>query len=151
MKLFSLFLIVVALGACGGKDDPEPTVAEEQFEKLNGIIWEAVTVTRDGNVVTEDFTNFTIVFLGTLNAEKTNVNGSYTTTNGGDVFRSGTWRFAENNVTNQIIRFVDGLEIPTSYRFPTEGTLELSFTFTGSTNGRTKILDGDYVFTLTEQ
>lgn len=147
LVFFLIGTLLMSLAGCGGGgDDPQPTIAEQQFEKLSGVTWTVNQVTRDGNTVTDEFTNFTIVFSGNLNTDKTNVNGTYTTTNGGEVFPSGTWSFSENSINSLMIRIVNSTQYPTQYSV-SDTNLQLSFTYS-ATGGRTQILDGDYTFSL---
>ena len=156
LVFFLIGTLLMSLAGCGGGgDDPQPTMAEQQFEKLSGVTWTVNQVTRDGNTVTDEFVNsdanpptrFTITFFGDLNADKTNVIGSYTTNDlGGEVFPSGNWSFSENSINSLMIRIVNSTQYPTQYSV-SDTNLQLSFTYS-ATGGRTQILDGDYTFSL---
>ncbi len=139
-----IVLSLVAFAGCGPDDTVEKTAAEEQLDKLKAQSWKATTgsVTRDGSAEA-NFDTFTLSFTGTPKDQT--ASGSYATTNGGEVFPSGTWSFDGTNV-NVLVR---GTSIKMDITSVTDTNLKISFSLNadGSANGRG--LSGNWVFDLT--
>ena len=139
-----ILLSLVVFASCGPDDAVEKTQAEEQLDKLKAHTWKATagSVTRDGDAET-DFDTFTLSFTGTPKDET--ASGSYSTTNGGEVFPSGTWSFDGTNIN----RLVRGNSIKMDIQSVNDTNLKIQFSLNadGSANGRG--LSGSWVFDLT--
>ena len=149
LYFLALMAAVITFSHCGGGDDPEPdepSAAEEQLNKLSGS-WDLVSVSQDGTEVTDDYTGFTLTMGGSLNSAEDNVNGTYSSTNGGQVFpASGSWAFAPANITSQLILDND---LTVNYSF-SGNNLVLVYTFTAP-GGRVQVLNGQYRWELSPQ
>ncbi|MFW5700382.1 MAG: hypothetical protein ACOCWM_01725 [Cyclobacteriaceae bacterium] len=144
-----LLSLLITFSHCGGGDEPEPdqkTDAEEQLERISGS-YDLVSVSQDGTDVSGDYTGFTLTMSGNLTANKENVDGTYSSTNGGEVFpASGSWAFAPANVNSQIVLDND---LTVNYSFSGDN-LVLVYTFTAP-GGRVKVLNGQYRWELSPQ
>ena len=149
--IYFLALIAAAItfSHCGGGDEPGPdqkAAAEEQLERISGS-WDLVSVSQDGTDVSADYTGFTLTMSGNLTTNKENVNGTYSSTNGGQVFPSaGSWAFAPANVGSQIILDND---LTVNYSF-SGNNLVLQYTFSAP-GGRVQVLNGQYRWELSPQ
>lgn len=152
MKHFSnifksaLFLsLVVAMVSCGGSDDPDPgedTTLADALAKFTGTA--AFNAVDKPSGATElDWSGLTVTFSGTVDGGQYNTTGSADNT----VWPAeGNWTFTDNTGT-KITRTEDGVVMTLGL-----GTqIETSFTIDTSSGGRTKVVDGAWVFTLTPQ
>ncbi len=139
-----LVLSMVVYAGCGPDDTVEKTAAEIQLDKLKAHSWKATTgsVTKDGGAESS-YDTFTLSFTGTPKDQT--ASGSYATTNGGEVFPSGTWSFDGTTVS----RLVRGTSIKMDIQSVTDTNLKIAFSLNadGSANGRG--LSGNWVFDLT--
>ncbi len=81
-----LSILVIVFASCSGDEDP--TAQQLAFEKLSGSwdLSQGGSIVIDGQDATANFTGFAFTFT----------DGTYTTTNAGDMFRaSGTWEWAD--------------------------------------------------------
>ncbi len=79
-------IVVIVFASCGGDDDT--TALQLAFEKLSGSwdLSQGGSIIIDGQDATANFTGFAFSFT----------DGSYTTTNAGDMLRaSGTWEWTD--------------------------------------------------------
>jgi hypothetical protein len=136
-----LFLLACSnLISCGSSNsDPAPTTktpAELATAKLVASPWKVNTVTVDGVDKTTLFTNFTITFAAS----------SYTQTNGGPVWPSGSWSFTDANAT----AFSRGDGISVQLTTLTENSLVMSLTWNKKTfgPGRIESIIGQHIFTM---
>ena len=149
LYFLALIAAVITFSHCGGGDEPGPdqkTAAEEQLERISAS-YNLVSVSQDGTDVTGDYTGFTLTMSGSLTANEENVNGTYSSTNGGQVFpASGSWAFAPANVNSQIVLDND---LTVNYSF-SGNNLVLVYTFTAP-GGRVQVLNGQYRWELSPQ
>ncbi len=86
IQILLMLVFIVFATACGGDDDP--TAQQLAFEKLSGSwdLSQGGSIIIDGQDATANFTGFAFTFT----------DGTYTTTNAGDMFRaSGTWEWTD--------------------------------------------------------
>ncbi len=148
LTLYGLCLLMVFLTSCND-DEPDPTLAEVECEKLNGKNWKPGTVIKSSVDITAEMEDFTIKFDCTLNSDKSNVSGDFTTTNGKDVFpASGKWSFDTSTLSGNnkvMVLTVDGQDRRVSYSLKTDGsTLTLNFEIDGDKKS------GDFTFDLVQ-
>ena len=135
MGIGVLIMFVALVIGCQSDDPTGPTAQEEAFELLAGD-WTFGTngsITLDNQDVSQNYSGFTLSFT----------DGTYTTTNGGDLFRAtGTWTWANQAAgsitldTNEEVNIIElGLD---SFKF--------SFTHTG--RGVAAGTSGKYVVSL---
>jgi len=133
----------------GGTD----TEAAIQLGLLTGKTWVPGTITKDDVALAEEypyFADFTLTFSGSLNADETNVtNGTYTTSDPGEVLPSGSWEFSSDVETQLELNDPANGPTPVTYSV-TESSLQLTFT-RGNPGGRTEGITGNYVFDLIPQ
>lgn len=94
LAIVILFITASCGGGGGGDDNPGPSEQELAFEKLKGN-WGIANngkIELDGGDVSNNYSDFTLSFT----------NGSFTTTNAGNLFpATGTWEWIGKE-TNQI-------------------------------------------------
>ncbi len=86
IQILLMLVFIVFATACGGDDDP--TAQQLAFEKLSGSwdLSQGGSIIIDGQDATANFTGFAFTFT----------DGTYTTTNAGNMFRaSGTWEWTD--------------------------------------------------------
>lgn len=133
-----LFIACLALISGCKSESADPTPQDNQKTLLinNGLSWVPGTVTKDGLDVTEQFAGFKLA-IGDF---------TYTTTNAlaSAWPASGTWSFA--NEAGTLVNRSDGVQINVQV---STSSLKLTFSVSGlGTGGRTKGVDGEYVFNL---
>jgi hypothetical protein len=132
-----LVVLVIILSSCGGNGGgpEEPSEQDLAFEKLSGA-WtlnNGGSINLDGNNVSANYAGFTLSFT----------DGSFTTTNAGDLFpASGTWEWV-GEATNQI-RTGRGKVVTIS----TLTTSSFQFSFTKNASNAAAGIDGNYVIAL---
>jgi len=132
-----LTVLIIILSSCGGKGGgaEEPTEQDLAFEKLSGA-WSlnnGGSITLDGTNVNANYAGFTLSFT----------DGSFTTTNAGDLFpASGTWEWV-GETSNQI-RTGRGKIVTIS----TLTTSNFQFSFTKNASNAAAGIDGNYVISL---
>lgn len=133
--LFTL-LLFVSLASCGSDDTSGPSLQDLTFEKLAGN-WTLSTngsIRLDGQNVSANYAGFSLSFA----------DGSYTTTNAGDLFRAnGTWQFVGE--TAESISLDSGEEITVLEL--TETRFVFSFSSNG-TGGTAAGIAGNYTITV---
>lgn len=143
-----LVLSLVVFAGCGGGDDtPDKTAAEQQLDKLKAKTWKANagSVTRDGSAEA-DFDAFTLTFTGSATGDT--ASGSYSTTNGADVFPGSTWAFDGTN-SNILVR-ANGVKM--NIQSVNDTNLKIQFTLNADGSGNRLLgLSGNWVFDLTAQ
>lgn len=96
-KQISLILIISLLFfACGSDGASEPSAQEAAFAKLSGqwTMGSSGSIILDGQDISLNFANFSLSFA----------NGTYQTTNAGDLFSaSGTWEWVNENARQLIL------------------------------------------------
>jgi hypothetical protein len=132
-----LVVLVAILSSCGGKDgEPDgPSDQDLAFEKLSGAwtLSNGESISLDGSNVSANYTGFTLSFT----------NGSFTTTNAGDLFpASGTWEWV-GETTNQI-RTGRGKVVTIS----TLTTNSFQFSFAKNASNAAAGIGGSYVIAL---
>jgi hypothetical protein len=132
-----LVVLTIILSSCGGNGGgPDgPSDQDLAFEKLSGAwtLSNGGSITLDGSNVNANYTGFTLSFT----------NGSFTTTNAGDLFpASGTWEWV-GETTNQI-RTGRGKVVTIS----TLTTSSFQFSFTKNASNGAAGIDGNYVIAL---
>ena len=146
LKWIISFTILVSLMTFVGCDKSKPhvkTPAEIALDNLSGT-WALGSVSRVPSLVTDEFQGFVL----TMDGSKT-----FSTTNGGEVFPSGSqWDF-KGEVTNALGPFeitAGGIDMEVTSLTGTN--LMLTFTYTMPARaGRTSNLSGEYVFSLEKQ
>ncbi|GHE60443.1 MULTISPECIES: hypothetical protein [Roseivirga] len=137
-RIYTYILIaaVALLSISCDNDDPTgPTAQELTYEKLAGqwTLGQFGSIKVDGSNVSANYPGFALSFA----------QGTYTTTNAGDLFRaSGTWEWADTNANAVVLD--DGKQI-------TIQSLSLSkfvFSFTKSNGPVRAGLAGEYVITV---
>lgn len=131
-----LLLGVVTAGSCRSDDPAGPTAQEEAFEKLSGTwsLGSTGSITIDGQDASQNYPGFGLSFT----------NGTYATTNAGDLFRaSGTWQWADGATTN-LINVDDGKQV--SIQALTQNTF--TFSFSHSSGGASAGSSGNYTITV---
>lgn len=137
IKALSVFILVASVIMGCSSDDPSgPTANELAFEKLAGE-WTYGTsgkITLDGQNVSLNYPGFSLSFA----------DGTYTTTNAGDLFKaSGTWTWANEAAGSINLDTGDEVNILelslTKFKF--------SFTHTGS-RGVINGISGNYEVSL---
>ncbi len=112
------FIIILSTTACGGDDDP--TAQQLAFEKLSGSwdLSQGGSIVIDGQDASANFTGFAFSFT----------DGSYSTTNAGDMFRaSGTWQWTDEAAQQlsigdgKTITIVDLTETSFVFSFTSDG------------------------------
>lgn len=128
-------ILSTVLSGCRS-DDPGPTGQELTYEKLAGA-WTLSgggSVMVDGQDASLNYPGFSLSFG----------EGTYTTSNAGDLFRaSGTWDWADGS-TVELISVDDGKEVSIQQL----GENEFVFSFTHSSGGAAAGTSGNYVITL---
>lgn len=130
MILLLLVLSVSCSGDGGGDDEPSPQ--ELTFEKLSGswALNNGGSITLDGRDVSGNYPGFTLSFT----------DGGYATTNAGDLFNaSGTWNWASETTTNQIL-----LDDGKSIAIQNLSTTQFKFSFAQSDGGVRAGVAGNY-------
>lgn len=131
-----IFLLFVSLASCRPDDPNGPSIQDLTFEKLEGnwIFGNTGSVTLDGQDITLNYPGFALSFA----------DGTYTTTNAGDLFRaSGTWQWTSESATSVLLDTGEEVTIIDL----TETAFKFSFTHTG-TGGTAAGTAGNYVVTL---
>ncbi|MGW8123547.1 hypothetical protein ACV07N_12880 [Roseivirga echinicomitans] len=136
LNIAVLIMCVVLVIGCGSDDQPGgPTAPEEAFEILAGD-WTFGTngnIKLDNQDVRNNYPGFALSFT----------DGTYTTTNGGDLFRAtGTWTWADQTGTRITLDTNEEVNIVTL----TERSFKFSFTHTGG--GVAAGTSGNYVVSL---
>lgn len=138
LELILLIVVIIAiLSSCGGKDDePEmPSAQDLAFEKLSGA-WtldNGGSINLDGANVSANYAGFALSFT----------NGSFSTTNAGDLFpATGTWEWVGES-TNQI-RTGRGKLVTISNLT----TSNFQFSFTKSATNSAAGIEGNYAIVL---
>lgn len=133
-------MIIVCLALISGckSESADPTPQDNQKTLLinNGLSWVPGSVTKDGLDVTDQFAGFNLT-VGDF---------TYTTANALVTAwpASGTWSFA--NESGTLINRSDGVQIDVQV---STTSLKLTFSVSGLGNGgRTKGVDGEYIFNL---
>ncbi len=129
-------LLFISLLACGSDDSNGPSLQDLTFEKLAGswTIGTSGSISLDGQDITLNYPGFTLSFA----------DGTYNTTNAGDLFRaSGTWQWSSEQATSVILDTGEEVTIINL----TETDFQFSFTHTG-TGGTAAGTAGNYVVTL---
>jgi len=158
LTLYGFCLLMVFLTACPDETetpgpttdpDPEPTLAEVECEKLNGKTWKPGTAIKSSVDITAEMEGFTIKFDCNPINDGENVGGTFTTTNGKDVFPStGKWSFDTNTLggSNKVmILTIDGEGRRVSYSLNSDGTT-LTLNFEISSDKKS----GDFTFELVQ-
>ncbi len=94
IQILLMLVFIVFATACGGDDDP--TAQQLAFEKLSGSwdLSQGGSIIIDGQDATANFTGFAFTFT----------DGTYTTTNAGDMFRaSGTWEWTDEEAQQLLV------------------------------------------------
>lgn len=132
-------LLLPAFLACGGDDTPdEPTAQELALEVLAGqwTLNSGGSILLDGRDVSANYPGFALSFT----------DGSYTTTNAGELFNAtGTWTWVGDS--DRMITVDDGKQL--NIQILTANELEFSFQLTGS-GGEATGITGSYVVTVTK-
>ncbi|OEK02997.1 hypothetical protein BFP97_16350 [Roseivirga sp. 4D4] len=133
-----VFVLAVLLVSACKSDDGAPTATELAFERLAGS-WSMGTqgsIVLDGEDVSSNYPGFTLSFA----------DGTYQTTNGGDLFRaSGTWRWTGD--TGRLLILDTGEEVTINNLTLTE--FEFSFFHAGTTPVRAGI-QGNYTVSVSK-
>ncbi len=142
LNLIVLILLsgVILFTGCKKKDDDVPQNTEEQQREKLSKTWVPANPVLFGNPPAADtrFTNFEITFSS---------NGTYTSVNGGPVFRpTGTWLFKAGD-TNFNTLVLDGRP-EFNITSLTDTSLKGNVNLEGGANARTTGVDGLYVFDL---
>ena len=139
----AFFLSLTVLMACGGKDDdtPDLTVAEEQFQLLEGT-WTLSSVTNEGNQVS-GWEGFTLTVGGSASSVSLTAGGTQPdgTT---EVWSSGNATFPSEDSASTLTR-ADGVEVAITV---SESQLTTSFTIAAA--GRAEVVEGAWTFTFTK-
>lgn len=153
-RILSLLILVSAtlfIAACDGGDGNEPSEKEKQIDLLVGT-WKATAVTLDGDPhpeFTEDIGNST-PFTITI-AKSSSETMTYTTSqrpslspwNSGGILTFGT------SVATQLKRD-DNVNLTYSVSGSNLTLTLTDYTGEGYTAGRTKTVEGDWIFTMTK-
>ncbi|WP_141655462.1 hypothetical protein [Roseivirga seohaensis] len=135
IKIGVLIMFVMLVIGCKSDDPSGPTAQEEAFELLAGD-WTFGTnggIMLDNQDVSQNYPGFALSFT----------DGTYTTTNGGDLFRAtGTWTWANQNAGS--ITLDTGEEVNILELGP--GSFKFSFTHTGG--GVAAGTSGNYVVSV---
>lgn len=153
-KLLIVFLLVIKVilfTSCGGEgNDPELSEEDIMTEKLAKTwVITSGSVLVDNEVVTADFTNFTITISsnGAYTSNATNLTRTPNPWSSNGTLHYGGTTDAPN--LNQLIRD-DGLSISFSVD---EANLQMSFTFSDehkdSAGGKIEVINGNWVFEFT--
>lgn len=138
----TLFLSCLIILATACSQDDDPAAQQLAFEKLSGSwdLSQGGSVIIDGQDASLNFAGFTLSFT----------DGSYATTNGGDLFRAtGTWQWADEEA--QTLMIDDGKVITIV------SLTETAFVFTFTSNGSGGVANqgegiaGNYTFTVNKQ
>ena len=135
--LLLAFTSILFVSSCD-KDEATPEPTKDELIQKTFTVGSTGTIMRDGVDVSDEFANMTLGF---------NSNGTYTSTNGGRVFRSsGTWAW-NTDKSNMIL---DG-DFPMDVVEVTETFVRLRFTLTyerAESNGRVSAVVGVYAVVL---
>lgn len=132
--LLSLAVLSLAIvfASCGGDDGPSQT-PQEIAQELLETTWTMTAITLDGSDVSDSYTGLTIT-IG---------DGTFTTTNAGDLFpATGTWDWIGE--TNNMIRTGRGKEITLNTLNETSTILS----FLKTTGNQAAGISGSYVITM---
>ncbi|WP_268123305.1 hypothetical protein [Roseivirga pacifica] len=140
--IFLSLILVISASSCGGGGGDDPTEPEKTPQEIAQEIFEGTwgidgggSINLDGTDVSDKYTGFTM----NIN------NGSFTTTNAGELFpASGTWSWVgetDNQVTTG-----SGKQITLS----TLSSSRLVFTFTKTSSNAMAGANGNYTVTLTK-
>ena len=137
-------LLAAILGTAGCKDDDgtSQTIEEQQLAALNGT-WTAVTVTQEDNPAPGDWSSFAVTFNSAqLSATFTNQPSETI------VFADNSFSTSGSGIT-QFQVTIGSDPITAAFN---ANILTLSFTLEpdGIIGGRSKGIDGEWVFTLTK-
>lgn len=130
-----MLIILVSVITLSCQNDNNPGRGSDVvFEKLAGD-WSVGTqgsIVLDGEDISLNYSGFTLSFA----------NGTYQTTNGGDLFRAtGTWEWADTN--GRVLTLDTGEDVTIVKLTPAE--FEFSFFHTGSTRAG---IQGNYTVTV---
>tara|TARA_A100000171_G_C2140113_1_gene154492 strand:- start:430 stop:885 length:456 start_codon:yes stop_codon:yes gene_type:complete len=134
-SLLIILMIVVIVSACGGDDGPSEPTAQEIAQQLLESTWtlENGSIMLDGQNVSANYTGFTLVVA----------DGSFTTTNAGDLFPAiGTWKWVGQ--TNNQAETGRGKQLT----FSTLDATTFVFSFTKTSSNAVAGVSGNYVITL---
>ncbi len=134
--LLYTLLLFVSLASCRPDDPNGPSIQDLTFEKLEGnwTFGTSGSVTLDGQDITLNYPGFALSFA----------DGTYTTTNAGDLFRaSGTWQWTGELATSVLLDTGEEVTIIDL----TETVFKFSFTHAG-TGGTAAGTAGNYIVTL---
>ena len=133
------FVLMAALAlfslSCDPDDPMEPSLQELAFEKLSGqwTLGQFGSIKVDGSNVSANYPGFALSFA----------NGTYTTTNAGDLFKaSGTWEWAGESA--EVVNLDDGKVV----NINSLTTSKFVFSFTKSDGPVRAGLAGNYVVTV---
>jgi hypothetical protein len=135
---YLLFLVLfISIASCGGGDDgPALPTDQELAQEILEATWSlggGGAITLDGRNVANNYNGFTLNIA----------DGTFTTTNAGDLFpASGTWQWVGE--TDNQVRTGEGKEITISDLSETTFT----FSFTKSSGNSVAGVSGNYVITL---
>jgi hypothetical protein len=131
-------IVLVALASC--KDDGSESSQDAKTKMLTATSWGQAQVTHSDGDLSDQYTDFVILFTSTESAE---FDGSFVISNGGNAFSesAGQWKF--NDDQTKII-FDSGKEIDITLD---ESHLQLDFTVPDP-GGRTAGLSGHFTFDL---
>lgn len=146
-------LFLISCGGDGGADPnptPEPTAGEKVLVNLVASAWKVKSVTVDGTDRSSLFPGLTISFSSSAstNGKPTAFSGSFTSTNGGQVWpASGNWTITDPT-TGALLSRGDGVAIQLTEA--TEASLKMTLTWNRNTfgPGRTKSVKGQHIFTM---
>jgi hypothetical protein len=154
----SAFLVVAiaTLLSYSGCDKPEPgpSIEEEQLAKLSGtwtVVGAGTNVTLDAVSKKTDYATFELTLTGTPGA----TSFGYTTANRPTTLSpwpsSGTWEFGESPET-MINRDPDKPNEVVAMTYSVSDTqLQIVFNFAGAGYSRTKVVTGEWVFTMAKK
>jgi len=135
ISIITIICLALISGCKSESADPTPQDNQKTLLINNGVSWVPGSVSKDGLDVTDQFSGFKLT-VGDF---------TYTTVNALPSAwpASGTWSFANDSGT--LVDRNDGVQITAAV---TTSSLQLTFSVTGIGGGRTKGVDGEYVFNL---
>ncbi len=150
---FGVLMGTLAMMGCSNDDNGDgPTIEEQQLNALNGT-WttngDGSNVKLEGNDAPGVWTNFTMTF---------NTSGQYTVTDDEsaevDVFgaASGSFTVSGDNATSFTVTLNGDTDFPAAVQISggTSMTMQFNDLVDGESVGRTKSINGDWVFNLTK-
>jgi len=141
IKSLVLFICVLTMITACKKDDPKPSVEEQQLEQLIGI-WKMSSVRVDNISINDQYKDFVLTIY------KDGTDAKWVAANGAYAFPAvgiDSWSFVKDSNATKITRQSDNIEMEITL---SDKNLKMEFSIIAPSGGRSKGLEGHFVFNL---